>query len=248
MGVLRALTELRASFRGAVVRVPCYHRTRSRERFFGQMMAPAEQGYAVLSMEEFTGWLHGRKQNPGPSVLLTFDGCDADQLEHAVPVLRALNYPATFFPVSYHLESELTTVALTWRRTLQELAALGFTIGCHSHTHRDLTALTGAELWGEVADSKKMLEDILGHQVDAFCYPYGACNSHVASVVQEAGVQVAFTVDLGGANSGDDRYRLKRIPILGEPKAREFSAYVSGHRLLSGAILTQWKIQERLLD
>ena len=248
MGVLRALTELAASFHRAEVLVLCYHRTRSRERFSQQMTALAEHGYTVLSMEHFTGWLCGRKAFARPAVLLTFDGCDSDQLEHAAPVLQAFKYPATFFPISGYLDCESPTLAATWRQTLCELAALGYTIGCHSHTHRDLTALPDVELWREVVDSKKMLEDLLGHPVDAFCYPYGACNSHVASVVHQAGFRLALTVDLGGVRLGDDPYRLKRVPILGEPKAREFSTYLSGRRLLSGGSLAYWTIRERLLD
>ncbi len=248
MGAVRALTELTASFQRAEVLVLCYHRTRSRERFSRQMTALAEQGYAVLSMEHFTGWLHGRKKLAHPAVLLTFDGCDSDQLEHAVPELQAFNYPATFFPVSCHLDGERTNLAVSWRQTLLELDQAGYTIGCHSHTHRDLTALPEAELWREVVDSKKLLEDLLGQQVSAFCYPYGACNSQVASAVRQAGFHVAFTVDLGGVNPGDDPYRLKRVPVLGEPKVREFCAYLSGHVLLSGAILAHWKVRERLLD
>ncbi len=247
MGALRALSELSVSFTSAQVLALCYHRTRSRECFSTQMTMLADRGYSVLSMGQFAEWLGGQTQIKSPALLLTFDGCDDDQLENAVPVLESFNFPATFFPVSCHLDGEPTTLAVTWRRTLRELATLGYTIGCHSHTHRGLTALPGAELWREVVDSKKLLEDLLGQPVDAFCYPYGACNSRVASAVRQAGFHLAFTIDLGGVNSGDDPYQLKRVPVLGEPGGQSFRAYLGGHRLLSGAILAHWKIQERLL-
>jgi len=84
--------------------------------------------------------------------------------------------------------------------------------------------------------------------VNAFCYPYGAYDARVRKVVQEAGFDVAFTVDLGGVRRGDDPYLLKRVPVLGEPSIREFTAYLSGTLGVSGSILLYWKLRERLLD
>ena len=96
--------------------------------------------------------------------------------------------------------------------------------------------------------SKLALEDALGQRVSAFCYPYGAYDARVRKVVQDAGFDVAFTVDLGGVKVGDDPYRLKRVPVLGEPRAAEFGVYLSGRFLISGAVLLGWKLRERFLD
>jgi peptidoglycan/xylan/chitin deacetylase (PgdA/CDA1 family) len=132
------------------------------------------------------------------------------------------------------------------RNDLLDLSKSGFTIGCHTHTHPDLTDLSVAEIEREVKGSKQILEDLLGQGVSAFCYPYGACNSLAASVVRQSGFDVAFTVDLGGVSLGDDPYGLKRVPVLGDPGSGEFSAYLSGAPLLSGALLLYWKLRERL--
>ena len=248
MGAVRALTELGASFQAADVLVLCYHRIRSRERFHAQMTALAEHGYAVLPMGHFVEWLRGTKPLRPPAALLTFDGCYSDQLQNAVPVLQKCNFPATFFPVSFPLSDTSADISVLQRNELRELARLGFTIGCHSHSHPDLTLLSMAEIQREVGGSKRILEDALGQQVHAFCYPYGAYNARITSAVQEAGFDVAFTVDLGGVSLGDDPYQLKRVPVLGEPKSGEFAAYLSGTRGVSGTILLYWKLRERLLD
>jgi hypothetical protein len=55
-------------------------------------------------------------------------------------------------------------------------------------------------------------------------------------------------VDLGGVNLGDDPFRLKRVPVLGEPGSAEFAGYLAGRFLVSGALLLSWKVRERLLD
>ena len=248
MGAVRALTELVSSFASAEVLVLCYHRVRSRERFDDQMAVLAERGYSVLSLPQFTAWLNGAPLPSRPAALLTFDHCYADQLENTLPVLDSLKFPATFFPASAVLAREHPDVAAHWRKTLLELAQSGYSIGCHSHLHHNLTKLSMAELLREVVVSKQILEDILGQRVSAFCYPYGAYDARVKEVVQEAGFDVAFTVDLGGVSSGDDPYQLKRVPVLGEPSSAEFGIYLSGRFLVSGSMLLYWKVRERLLD
>src|SRR5712691_4985054 len=248
MGAARALSELASSFHGVDVLVLCYHRIRSREQFADQMAALSERGYSVLSMPQFTAWLNGAPLPSRPAALLTFDHCYPEQLENALPVLDSFKLPATFFPASAGLTHELPDVSAQWRNTLLAHAKAGYTIGCHTHTHPDLTLLSVAEIRREVLGSKLALEDTLGQRVSAFCHPYGACDARVRRVVQEAEFDVAFTVDLGGVKLGDDPYQLKRVPVLGEPTLGEFELYLSGKRWVSGALLAYWKVRERLLD
>jgi peptidoglycan/xylan/chitin deacetylase (PgdA/CDA1 family) len=56
---------------------------------------------------------------------------------------------------------------------LRELAAAGHRIGCHSHSHLDLTKLTRSRWGSEIDLSKSVLEEIIGHQVVDFAYPFG---------------------------------------------------------------------------
>ena len=246
--MLRALTELTARFTSAHVVVLCYHAIRSRERFASQMAVLSERGYSVLTLPQFTEWLNGSARLAHRASLLTFDHCYAEQLEHAVPVLDALRLPGTFFPVSGGLSSARPTAAAQWRHTLLELTKAGHTIGCHTHRHAVLTSLSTSDIRQEVLASKRALEDALGQRVSAFCYPYGAHDARVREVVQEIGFDVAFTVDLGGVTFGDDPYRLKRAPVMGEPGSVEFGVYLSGTFLVAGAVLLSWKVRERLLD
>jgi peptidoglycan/xylan/chitin deacetylase (PgdA/CDA1 family) len=240
---LRGLRDVGASFAASDILVLCYHEVRSRERFQAQMSALLERGYSVVTMEEVIEWSHRGQPIASPAVLLTFDGGYRSQLDNAVPALEALKLPATFFPMSAGLDdSEISG------RALAALAAQGHTIGCHTHTHPDLTMLHPAALEREVADSRRVLEDVVGRPVTAFCYPYGARSSRVIAAVRSAGFEVAFTVDLGGVSAGDDPYQLRRIPILGEPGRSDFAAFIRGRRFVAGGILVGWKIRERLLD
>ncbi len=163
-----------------------------------------------------------------------------------MPVLQSFKFPAAFFPLSCTLDDAFPDGSVLRRNELRELVKSGHTIGCHSHNHPDLTVLSMAEVHREVVVSKRILEDALGERVRAFCYPYGAWDGRIASVVREAGFDIAFTVDLGGVRTGDDPYQLKRVPVLGEPKPGAFATYLSGTRLLSGGLLVSWKVRERL--
>jgi peptidoglycan/xylan/chitin deacetylase (PgdA/CDA1 family) len=239
----RALRDVGASFAASEILVLCHHEVRSRERFESQLSVLLERGYSVLAMEEVIEWSRRGQPIPSRAAVLTFDGGYRSQLDNAVPALEALRLPATFFPMSAGLDD-----AEISGRDLAALAAQGHTIGCHTHTHPDLTTVSPHELEREVAGSKRVLEDIVGRPVTAFCYPFGTRDRRVAAAVRRAGFEVAFTVDLGGVSAGADPYELPRIPILGEPGRAEFSAFIRGTRFVSGAILAGWKIRERLLD
>jgi peptidoglycan/xylan/chitin deacetylase (PgdA/CDA1 family) len=240
---LRALRELAVSFAGAQVLVLCHHEVRSRERFRAQMSVLVERGYSVLAMGDLIAWVRRGHAIPSRAAVLTFDGGYRSQLDNALPTLETMRLSATFFPLSAGLDD-----AEISGRDLAELAARGHTIGCHSHTHPDLTTLSPADLAREVAGSKQILEDVVGRPVTAFCYPDGRCDTRVAAAVQSAGFEVAFTVDLGGLSTGDDPYQLRRIPVLGEPGPAQFAAFLRGTRFLAGGILIGWKLRERVLD
>lgn len=240
----RALREVGVSFAASEVLALCHHAVRSRERFQAQMSLILEREYSVLTMKEFIAWVRHGQPIRSPAVILTFDGSYRSQLDNAVPTLEAFKLPATFFTESGYLDDK----RLMGRRELSALAAAGHTIGCHSHTHPDLTTLLPEELEHEVVGSKRVLEDAVGHEVTAFCHPDGLRNSVVAAEVERGGFDVAFTIDLGGIRRGNDRYQLKRLAILGEPGPREFAAFLGGARFIAGGILLGWKVRERFLD
>src|SRR5881628_3206887 len=255
MATIRPLIELAASFDRAEVLVLCYHPIRSPERFAAHMSVLAERGYSVLSMAEFMACVRGGKPSRSPAVLLTFDGWYPADFASAVPILKSYAFPAVFFLVTWCLSDESGETSMQYRKELLQLATLGYTIGCHSHTHQDLTTVSMADLEQEVTGSRKLLERVNPLAQNLFKklprarhLLLGAWDSRVASVVRKAGFDVAFTVDLGGVSAGDDPYQLKRVPILGEPGSREFATYLSGTVVRSGAILLYWKLRERLLD
>jgi peptidoglycan/xylan/chitin deacetylase (PgdA/CDA1 family) len=82
---------------------------------------------------------------------------------------------------------------------VQELAKLGFQIGCHTFTHPpDLKLLDDESRHQEISEAKQFLDRlILKQPVEWFCYPKGRFNSEVIDVVQASGYRRARTTRVG---------------------------------------------------
>lgn len=71
-----------------------------------------------------------------------------------------------------------------------------FEIGAHTLNHVRLTVLPRKEAWAELYDGKRWLEDLLGKQVDSFCYPGGKFDRDLVTMVEQAGFLGARTCTL----------------------------------------------------
>lgn len=95
---------------------------------------------------------------------------------------------------------------------MRELARYGVEFGSHTCTHPWLPSLTEDDLWHEVHDSKRRLEDLLGTEVTSFAYPYGGANAHIRATVAQAGYKRAFSVS-PGLSFWDDPTWIKRVEV-----------------------------------
>ena len=77
---------------------------------------------------------------------------------------------------------------------LKVLASKGFEIGAHGYSHKRLWGLEPQELVEEVRPCKRILEDILGKEVEMFCYPRGRYDVNVVRALEDAGYRGARTV------------------------------------------------------
>lgn len=95
---------------------------------------------------------------------------------------------------------------------MREMAQYGVEFGSHTCTHPWLPSLTEEDLWHEVNDSKRRLEDLLGAEVTSFAYPYGGANAHIRAVVARAGYKRAFSV-APGLSFWDDPMWIRRVEV-----------------------------------
>jgi glycosyltransferase involved in cell wall biosynthesis len=188
--------------------------------FRGQLRLLA-RWFRFLDADEFERFLDGAGV-PRRAALLTFDDCYTDLLDAGLPILEELHLPALAFVVSRRVggtnewDASLGApeMQLVDTEGLRTLAAAGVAIGSHSRTHPLLSRLPPDELADEVEGSLTDLEEA-GFRRPAFlAYPYGDHDAAVKKAVAGAGLRGAFTVTLGLARPGGDRYAIPRIEVL----------------------------------
>jgi len=166
----------------------------------------------VVSLEAFfSGKLSFEKIN----TVITFDDGYKGWMDSAVPVLREMDLPATFFVSSgfvglsnkdaeLFLESNLFSKLGTRRisgclarEDLPRLSEKGFTVGGHTLNHSNLVELRDrGKIQREILEDKKWLEELTGKKVKYFSYPGGDFKNPVidiTDVLRDAGYAGAVT-------------------------------------------------------
>ena len=181
--------------------------------------------HAVSQLQAFEALEYG-KPLPSRPVMITFDDGYRDVLWHAAAVLHKLHMPATAYIITDRVDGPDPSF-LTWPE-LVRLEKLGFTIGSHTVHHLDLTSLSAADTWSELNDSKRTLEQHLGHPVQWFAYPAGREDPSVVALALKAGYVMAVTTQPGSAQSAQDPLRLHRYEVLDTTGVAGVAAFVRG--------------------
>ena len=187
-------------------------------------------GYNTINMDQFMDYRTGRITLPPKPVVITFDDGYQDCIDHAVPVLDKYGFTAVFYiPTGFVGKMSSWTLPSTgveykvadWE-VIKDLDLKGFQIAAHSVTHPKLAEITEKQCFLELIDSKKQLEETLGHEVLHMAYPYGSYNDDVVSNAKKAGYQSCCTVLPGFGNLKKDPLRLPRVEIRGNESALDY--------------------------
>ncbi len=154
-------------------------------------------------------------------VVLTFDDGYEDFYQHAFPVLRQEDCPATVFvlPGLYGRTSEFENGAvptrLLSREQIVEMAGFpGLNIGSHSLRHRRLPTLSREELVTDLETAHTLLAADLGATyVPVLAYPYGHVTPEVVATTRSSPYQNAFTLLRGNWGPSTDPYLVPRFAI-----------------------------------
>lgn len=184
---IAAVPPVKGSNEGWEVRI-------SPQGFERQLIALRQRNYRFVSLAEIVDDIRNRGMEDSKSVAVTFDDGWVDNYQFALPVLKRLSVPATFFVTSAHLRNGPQDEKRMSVAQLKELLAAGMSIGGHSRTHPDLTKLPPEQAREEIAGCKADLEQALGVPIQLFAYPGGAFNQNVARLTQGAGYTAACSV------------------------------------------------------
>lgn len=200
----------------------------------------------VVTLDDyFAGALSSNRMN----VVITFDDGYKGWIRNAVPALKQLAMPATFFVSSGFLglskdqEADFilsklkicrTTTGSLSEEDARTIAQEGFTVGGHTRNHCNLAEIRDrGKLMGELVADKQKLQEITGKEVRYFAYPFGAYRNpylNLAEIVKEAGYRAAVTTVPGFNRVGSNPHLLCR-ELTGIPmpvcvfKARVWGAY-----------------------
>jgi peptidoglycan/xylan/chitin deacetylase (PgdA/CDA1 family) len=178
----------------------------SAENFKKQMIYLIQSGYKGVELELR---IERRKEN---EFALTFDDALLCLYTNAVPVLKELKIPATFFIVSNFIGKtsswDVYKELHLSHEQIKELIGLGFKIGSHTANHPDLTRISSQAVFYELSTSKKSLEDAFGVPVNYLSYPFGRFNEETQKIAKDCGYKGAITINHPLKETKDDRYAI----------------------------------------
>lgn len=172
-------------------------------------------------------------------VAVTFDDGFASTIETVLPVLTSKTIPATFFiPTAYWGKEATWITDMNWRSrvgpilTVESLCALGkdnnVTIGSHGMSHRSASEMMDDDVLGELAESKKTLENIIGKDVKMYSFPFGEYEDRHIAMARAAGYDHVFTADHTVATGVDDAVVIGRVEVDPADWPLEFKLKVLG--------------------
>lgn len=174
-------------------------------------------------------------------IVVTFDDGYSNNFDNAFPLLKKYNLSATVFLATDFVDGKIKSEdfggknfnerPLTWDE-VKIMDRAGIKFGSHSKTHPFLSKLSESELKVELIDSRKRIEEILGHGIDSFAYPFGDVDSFddlTKKALMESKYNHAYTNIMGSNSSNpNDKFALRRIRIHSEDGPLKLKMKIKG--------------------
>lgn len=199
------------------------------ETFERQLEYLRTHGYYGITFDTLQYSLAAHRPLPGRAVLITFDDGYQDFFDHAWPLLRDYDFPATVFVVADGVGTAATWDArygepaplMDWH-TLRYLQANGIEIASHTATHLDMTLLDARELIDQERRCRAVFREQLGVDPVALAYPFGQHDEVVETAARAAGYEMAVTTRGGLTTVWHDPMLLPRVDIDDNDLAESF--------------------------
>ena len=214
-----------------------------------------QNGYSVVSLDDYIRFNRGEKQLPAKSVLLTFDDAYESFYTQVFPLLKEYKYPATVAMVGIWAVAPAPAPdrIMTWdqlremdKSGLVEVVSHSYNLhysvisnayGDPGHAASTLEFANGRyetmeayqkRIRDDMRRGQELFERELGHKVRALVWPYGEYNDFTIDAALEAGYEVTFGLEGGVNHAGVASLRAgKRGLIWGNPDLGRFSKFVA---------------------
>lgn len=166
-----------------------------------------DNGYQVILASKLLNYFDTGKPLPPKTVAITFDDGRYGQYKWAYPLLKQYHMAATFFITTGWIGKD---GFLAWDQ-IKEMSDNGMAIGSHSISHANEPSQNDTDLRHELVDSKKIIEEKIGKNIDLLAYPGGGYNDRVIDFTKQAGYTAAFSVYKIIEQSPKYRYTIRRF-------------------------------------
>jgi len=176
--------------------------------FEAQLSTLAQYGYHSYFVSDVPRMLEGSIPFEYKNIILTFDDGYEDFYTDVFPLLKKYDTKATVYIITNFIGRK----GFLTSNQIQELSQSPLVeIGSHTLNHAYLKGGRSDLVKTEITESKKVLEDLIGHSVRTFAYPYGAFDIQAVADAQEASYSAAVSVIPGNQQSLTNEYYLSRI-------------------------------------
>lgn len=172
-----------------------------------------KNGFTVMALGDIVAALKAGRPLPRKTAAITIDDAFQSFADHAWPLLRKANMPATLFVSTQALDDGAADM-VSWN-TLRRMAAQGLEIGNHTVSHPHMPEIDASELRAEITGAQARIKAEVGVEPTLFAYPYGEFGAREEKMVRDLGFAAGFGQQSGVAHAGEMLTRLPRFPVSG---------------------------------
>lgn len=209
------------------------------DSFAEQMEYLHNNGYTCISLED-AETAFKRNEFEEKTFCITFDNGYYSQIKYALPILDKYNWKATFFIPTmvigernrkklknkFDFDILPSDKMMDWKH-LEELIEQDHFVQSHGCFHHRDNLKNTDMIEVEVIESKHILENTLGYEIEYFAYPFGAYNTTMLQALKQNNYQMAFTNYPGILSGSSDIFRTPRIAFTAEDTLETFKSKLS---------------------
>ena len=200
-----------------------YYRTATTPGVFARhMQFLYEKGFTPIGVGDALKCMTAPTRTIARPVVITFDDGYLNFYTNAFPILRRFGFTATMYLPTAYIGGEKQRFkglrCMTWGH-IRELQRSGIEFGGHTVTHPSLRGLPQEQIERELVDSKSQIEDEIQHPVKSFAYPYAFPEADrpfrqmLRTFLERSGYEHGVSTILGTADSSDDPFFMRRLPV-----------------------------------
>ena len=203
------------------------------EDFYRQMRYLYDNNFHTITPDELKDFLFYGAELPARSIFIQFDDGFACNIIRGYPILKQFGMRATIFSITSHAithQEPFNPETLTTFITKEEMDSVRdvFTFASHSHNlhawMRNYTKFIVASRAEIIDDLRRSFEIV--DNTTIFAFPGGFYNQYSIAAIQEAGIRMAFTGEVGYVTRDCDPLRLQRFGVYNFTPFSYFREYV----------------------